>query len=91
MVGEVWLGPYFNRMDQNNDFALFNTTLLSSSNFKSKLSTKYPDLKYEKSDNLDCLLSQDIIISCQGSEYTKIYPILRKKGWSGYWVDAASL
>ena len=67
MVGSVLI----NRMDQNNDFGLFNITLLSSSNFKSKLSTKYSDLKYEKSDNLDCLLSQDIIISCQGSEYTK--------------------
>lgn len=87
MVGSVLI----NRMDQNNDFGLFKTTLLSNSNFKSKLSTKYPDLKYEKSDNLDCLLSQDILISCQGSEYTqKIYPILRKKGWSGYWVDASS-
>jgi len=87
MVGSVLI----NRMDQHNDFEFFNTTFLSSSNFKSKLSTKYSDLKYEKSDNLDCLLSQDIIISCQGSEYTKkTYPILRKKGWSGYWVDAAS-
>ena len=83
MVGSVLI----NRMDQNNDFGLFNITLLSSSNFKSKLSTKYPNLEYEKSDNLDCLLSQDIIISCQGSEYTKkVYPILKKKvglviGW----------
>ena len=40
-------------MDQNNEFGLFNTTLLSSSNFKSKLSIKYSDLKYDKSDNLD--------------------------------------
>ena len=87
MVGSVLI----NRMNQNNDFGLFNTTLLSSSNFKSKLSTKYPNLKYEKSDKVDCLMSQDIIVSCQGSEYTeKIYPTLRKKGWSGYWVDAAS-
>ena len=87
MVGSVLI----NRMDQNNDFGLFNTTLLSSSNFKSKLSIKHPNLKYEKSDNLDCLLSQEIIISCQGSEYTKkIYPLLRKKGWTGFWVDAAS-
>ena len=38
MVGSVLI----NRMDQNNDFGLFNTTLLSSSNFKSKLSIKYP-------------------------------------------------
>ncbi|WP_348666345.1 aspartate-semialdehyde dehydrogenase [Arsenophonus symbiont of Ornithomya chloropus] len=34
----------------------------------------------------------DIIITCQGNNYTnKIYPKLQKIGWSGYWVDAASL
>ena len=37
MVGSVLI----NRMDQHNDFEFFNTTFLSSSNFKSRLSTKY--------------------------------------------------
>jgi aspartate-semialdehyde dehydrogenase len=33
----------------------------------------------------------DILISCQGGDYTKeIYPRLRRAGWTGYWVDAAS-
>ena len=37
-------------------------------------------------------LSQlDAIISCQGGDYTKsVFPELRKKGWDGYWIDAAS-
>ena len=33
----------------------------------------------------------DVLISCQGSEYTsEIYPPLRKNGWKGFWIDAAS-
>ena len=32
----------------------------------------------------------DILISCQGSDYTtEIYPKLRAAGWNGYWIDAA--
>src|SRR5436190_14123440 len=32
-----------------------------------------------------------VIISCQGGDYTNdIYPQLRKAGWQGYWIDAAS-
>ncbi len=34
----------------------------------------------------------DIIISCQGGDYTtEVYPKLRGAGWDGYWIDAASL
>ncbi|HYT48714.1 MAG TPA: aspartate-semialdehyde dehydrogenase, partial [Burkholderiales bacterium] len=32
-----------------------------------------------------------VLISCQGSDYTKdVYPRLRGAGWKGYWIDAAS-
>jgi aspartate-semialdehyde dehydrogenase len=32
-----------------------------------------------------------VIISCQGGDYTnQVYPQLRKAGWKGYWIDAAS-
>ena len=32
-----------------------------------------------------------VIISCQGGDYTnEVYPQLRKAGWKGYWIDAAS-
>jgi len=37
------------------------------------------------------LAEMDIIISCQGGGYTQErYPELRKSGWQGYWIDAAS-
>jgi len=32
-----------------------------------------------------------VLISCQGGDYTnEIYPRLRREGWKGYWIDAAS-
>ena len=41
--------------------------------------------------SLQTLASCDVLISCQGGEYTtEIYAPLRKNGWKGYWIDAAS-
>jgi aspartate-semialdehyde dehydrogenase len=37
------------------------------------------------------LTACDVLISCQGGDYTtEIYPKLRQAGWDGYWIDAAS-
>lgn len=45
----------------------------------------------EDAKNLSKLAEQDIIITCQGGDYTKeIHPELRASGWDGYWIDAAS-
>ena len=41
--------------------------------------------------SLDELRQMDIILSCQGGSYTnQIYSPLRRSGWNGYWIDAAS-
>lgn len=41
--------------------------------------------------SLDELKQMDVILSCQGGGYTsKIYAPLRRCGWDGYWIDAAS-
>ncbi|MBC8949274.1 aspartate-semialdehyde dehydrogenase [Xenorhabdus sp. TS4] len=41
--------------------------------------------------DIEALGALDIIISCQGGDYTnEIYPKLRATGWQGYWIDAAS-
>jgi aspartate-semialdehyde dehydrogenase len=41
--------------------------------------------------NLDALSALDIIVTCQGGDYTnEIYPKLKEIGWQGYWIDAAS-
>ena len=37
------------------------------------------------------LARMDILISCQGGDYTNdVFPRLRAAGWQGYWIDAAS-
>ena len=41
--------------------------------------------------DLKALTDMDVIITCQGSEYTNdIHSKLRNFGWKGYWIDAAS-
>ena len=41
--------------------------------------------------DLEALQALDIIVTCQGGDYTnEIYPKLRENGWQGYWIDAAS-
>ena len=41
--------------------------------------------------DIDELKKLDIIVTCQGGDYTnEVYPKLKATGWDGYWVDAAS-
>jgi aspartate-semialdehyde dehydrogenase len=45
----------------------------------------------KKAEDIAELKKLDVIITCQGGDYTKaIHPELRKSGWKGYWIDAAS-
>jgi len=41
--------------------------------------------------DLAALKALPVIISCQGGDYTnEVHPRLRREGWKGYWIDAAS-
>ena len=41
--------------------------------------------------DLEQLQSLDVIVTCQGGDYTgKVHGELRAAGWKGYWIDAAS-
>jgi aspartate-semialdehyde dehydrogenase len=41
--------------------------------------------------DLKVLARLDVIITCQGGDYTTgVYKKLRDSGWDGYWIDAAS-
>lgn len=88
MVGSVLMG----RMREEQDFTGFEPTFFSTS----QAGQPGPDIGLEApplvdAADLDRLASQDIIVTCQGSAYTKaIHPALRKNGWRGYWIDAAS-
>ena len=40
--------------------------------------------------SIEMLGRMDIIITCQGGDYTKaVFPRLRAAGWQGHWIDAA--
>jgi len=45
----------------------------------------------QDANDVDALKSLPVIVSCQGGDYTNdVYPKLRRAGWTGYWIDAAS-
>jgi aspartate-semialdehyde dehydrogenase len=44
----------------------------------------------EDANSIGALKAMDVIVTCQGGEYTTaVYPQLRAAGWQGYWIDAA--
>lgn len=88
MVGSVLMG----RMRDERDFDVIEPFFFTTSNVGGKgpaIGKDIPALK--DALRVDDLKAMDIIISCQGGEYTsEIYPKLRAAGWKGYWIDAAS-
>lgn len=88
MVGSVLMG----RMMEENDFSGFEPMFASTSQVGESgpdVGLDIPPLK--DAFDINILKNMDIIVTCQGSGYTKnVYPELKKTGWSGYWIDAAS-
>lgn len=88
MVGSVLM----QRMREESDLALIEPVFFTTSNVGGKgpeIGVSVPPLKDAK--NVDELKAMDIIISCQGGDYTSdVFPRLRAAGWGGYWIDAAS-
>jgi len=79
-------------MKEENDFKGFEPLFFSTSNVGGvgpDVGFDIPPLKDAYDTRL--LSSLDIVITCQGGDYTKrVYPELRKKGWNGYWIDSSS-
>ena len=88
MVGSVLM----QRMQEENDFALIDPTFFTTSQAGQKAPDFGKDAGVLKDANdLSALSAMDVIISCQGGDYTtEIFPKLRASGWNGYWIDAAS-
>ncbi|MFT3923575.1 MAG: aspartate-semialdehyde dehydrogenase [Myxococcales bacterium] len=88
MVGSVLM----DRMREENDFAVIDPVFFSTS----QAGGKGPDVGKDTPPladafDIDALKSLDVIISCQGGDYTsEVHPKLRKAGFKGYWIDAAS-
>jgi aspartate-semialdehyde dehydrogenase len=88
MVGSVLM----QRMREESDFNGLESIFFSTSNSGGVAPKEGgPNALLKDASNLDELSSCDVLISCQGGEYTsQIYGPLRKNGWQGYWIDAAS-
>jgi aspartate-semialdehyde dehydrogenase len=88
MVGSVLM----QRMQDEGDFAHIEPVFFTTSNAGGaapKMAKNETTLK----SALDVaeLSKCEIIISCQGGDYTtEVFPKLRAAGWNGYWIDAAS-
>jgi len=88
MVGSVLM----QRMREENDFALIDPVFFSTSNAGGKGPDVGKDVPaLEDANSIEALKAMDVIITCQGGDYTKaVFPKLRDAGWQGYWIDAAS-
>jgi aspartate-semialdehyde dehydrogenase len=88
MVGSVLM----QRMQDEGDFAHIEPVFFTTSNpggAAPKMAKNETTLK--SATDIAELSKCEIIISCQGGDYTtEVFPKLRAAGWSGYWIDAAS-
>lgn len=88
MVGSVLI----DRMRQEQDFSGFTPVFFTTS----QAGEAGPDVGGGSAPLRDAhdsraLAEMDLIVSCQGGDYTKaVHPKLRAAGWRGVWIDAAS-
>lgn len=88
MVGSVLM----QRMQEEGDFDHIEPVFFTTSNpggAAPKMAKNETTLK--SATDITELSKCEIIISCQGGDYTsEVFPKLRAAGWNGYWIDAAS-
>jgi aspartate-semialdehyde dehydrogenase len=88
MVGSVLV----QRMREERDFDVIAPIFFSTSQAGGPAPIiGRPTVPVKDANELSALKDADVLISCQGGEYTTtMYPRLRDAGWSGFWIDAAS-
>ena len=88
MVGSVLM----DRMVQEKDFDVIEPVFFSTSNAGGKApSMAKNETTLQDANDINALKRCDIIITCQGGDYTNdVHPRLRSAGWQGHWIDAAS-
>ncbi len=88
MVGSVLM----DRMQAEGDFGLIEPVFFSTSNAGGKAPAQAKnETTLKDANDIDALKKCDIVLTCQGGDYTKeVYPKLRAAGWQGHWIDAAS-
>jgi aspartate-semialdehyde dehydrogenase len=88
MVGSVLM----ERMQAENDFALFEPLFFSTSNAGGAAPAQARnERKLVDAGDIKALARCDIVVTAQGGDYTNdVFPKLRAAGWKGHWIDAAS-
>ena len=88
MVGSVLM----DRMVEERDFDLVEPVFFSTSNAGGAAPAMAKnETRLHDAFDLAALARCDIIVTCQGGDYTgDVYPRLRAAGWCGHWIDAAS-
>ncbi|HEX6722101.1 MAG TPA: aspartate-semialdehyde dehydrogenase [Burkholderiaceae bacterium] len=88
MVGSVLM----QRMQAENDFALFEPLFFSTSNAGGAAPAQAKnERKLFDAGDIPALARCDIVVTAQGGDYTnEVFPKLRAAGWKGHWIDAAS-
>jgi aspartate-semialdehyde dehydrogenase len=88
MVGSVLV----ERMRAEGDFALLEPVFFSTSQAGGRgPEIGQPTGLVADAHDLEALRACDILLSCQGGDYTSaVHPPLRASGWAGHWIDAAS-
>jgi aspartate-semialdehyde dehydrogenase len=80
------------RMRAERDFDKIEPTFFTTSNVGGAgPALGKPVGALKDANDIAALARNDVIITCQGGDYTKsVHPKLRAAGWRGYWIDAAS-
>ena len=88
MVGSVLM----ERMAAEHDFDRFKSRFFStSSRGAAAPAVAGAEARLHDARDLAALGECDVILTCQGGDYTaETHPKLRRAGWKGYWIDAAS-
>jgi aspartate-semialdehyde dehydrogenase len=88
MVGSVLM----ERMQAEGDFALIEPVFFSTSAVGGQAPAQAKnETTLKDAFDVDALKRCDIVITCQGGDYTSaVFPKLRAAGWKGHWIDAAS-
>jgi aspartate-semialdehyde dehydrogenase len=88
MVGSVLM----ERMQAEGDFDHIEPVFFSTSNAGGAAPAMAKnETRLRDAHDIEALKRCDIIITCQGGDYTtEVFPKLRAAGWNGHWIDAAS-
>jgi aspartate-semialdehyde dehydrogenase len=90
MVGSVLM----KRLEEEGDFSGITPVFFSTSNAGGQaphFAGAGEAGTLQDAHDIDALAELPIIVTTQGGDYTKaVHPELRRRGWDGLWIDAAS-